>query len=185
MRLNRQIHPTGLEDRQNSDQPIQIALDHHSHHTLTAQPASQQRPSQPVSTAVQLPVSQLPSAIDGRDGFGMSLHLLLEQLVNPAIRQTTPRSSQPFELEVDFLGGQQALPTMLGIQIGGDQLQCCEVITGNPCCGIRIEYIGPVPQSQPELAVASLSVPTRSTVSSERSPSSWVGSSPVGWSPVG
>ena len=73
--------------------------------------------------------------MDGRDGFGMSLHLLLEQLVNPAVRQAPPRSSQPFELEVDFLGGQQALPTMLSIQIGGDQLQCGEVIAGDPCCG--------------------------------------------------
>ena len=86
-------------------------------------------------------------------GVGMSLHLLLEQLVNPAVRQTTPRSSQPFELEVDFLGGQQALPTMLSIQIGGNQLQCGEVIAGDPCCGVRIEYIGPVSQSQRELAI--------------------------------
>ena len=86
-------------------------------------------------------------------GVGMSLHLLLEQLVNPAVRQVPPRSGEPFELEVDFLGGQQALPTMLGIQIGGDQLQCGEVIAGDPCCGVRIEYIGPVPQSQRELAI--------------------------------
>jgi hypothetical protein len=45
MRLDRQIHATSLENRQDGNQPIQIALDHHSNHTLTAQPASQQRPS--------------------------------------------------------------------------------------------------------------------------------------------
>ena len=58
MRLDRQIHPTRLENRKNSGQPIQIALGHHRHHTLTAQPARQQRPSQPVGAGVELPVRQ-------------------------------------------------------------------------------------------------------------------------------
>ena len=43
--------PPALKTAKNSSQPIQIALDHHRHHTLTAQPARQQRPSQPVGTS--------------------------------------------------------------------------------------------------------------------------------------
>ena len=62
----------------------------------------------------------------------MRLHPLLEQLVDPAIRQLPPRPGQPFELKMELLGRQQALPPMLGIQIGGDQLQRGEVITGDP-----------------------------------------------------
>ena len=34
MRLDRQIHATGLEDREHSGQPIQVALGHHRHHSL-------------------------------------------------------------------------------------------------------------------------------------------------------
>jgi hypothetical protein len=57
-------------------------------------------------------------------------HLLLEQLVEPAVRQLPARSGEPVKLEMAFLGGQQALPPMLGIRIGGNQRECGEVIAG-------------------------------------------------------
>ena len=44
MRLDRQIHTTGLEHREHGSQPIQIPLRHHTNDTLAAQPARQQSP---------------------------------------------------------------------------------------------------------------------------------------------
>ena len=60
---------------------------------------------------------------------------------------------------------------MLGVRIGGDQLQRGEVIAGDPGCAVRIEHVGPVPQPQREPSPR-CAIPTRSTVSSaERRPS--------------
>ena len=42
---------------------------------------------------------------------------------------------------------------MLGIRIGGDQLQRREVIAGDPGCAVRIQHLSPIPQSQREPAV--------------------------------
>ena len=162
MRLDRQIHATSLEDRQDGDQPIQIALGHDSHHIFTAQPASQQRPSQPVSASVQLPVGEaLPVmgvAAHSGDAVGMRPNPLLEELVRPHGRQLTPRPNQPFALEVELLSRQQALLSVFGIEISGDQLQRGEVIAGDPGCAVRIQHIGPIPKSQHQ-HVASLRDP--------------------------
>ena len=43
---------------------------------------------------------------------------------------------------------------MLGIKIGGDQLQRRQVIAGDPRCAVRIEHICPIPQPQHKLAIA-------------------------------
>jgi hypothetical protein len=54
---------------------------------------------------------------------------------------------------VEFFGGEQALPSVLGIQIGGDQLQCRQVIAGDPGCAVRIQDVSPILQFQREPAV--------------------------------
>ncbi len=151
MRLDRQIHPTGLEDRKHRSQPIQIALGHHRHHTLTAQPTRQQSPSQPIGTTIELPVRQAAVPAHSGDSLRMSLHLLLEQLMNPAIRQLPPRPGQACQLKIELLRRQQALLLVLSIEIDGHQLQRREVITGDAGCAVRIEHIGPVPQAQYQL----------------------------------
>ena len=52
------------------------------------------------------------------------------------------------ELEVQLLGGQQALALVTGIWIGGDQRERGEVIAGDPGGALRVEHVGPVPQPQ-------------------------------------
>ena len=152
MRLDGQVHATGLEDREDGGHPVQVALGHHRYDTFAAQPPRQQGSSQPVGTGVELPVGQLPVAVHGRDGVRVFRCPLLEQLVEPAVRQLPARSGEPFELEVEFIGGQQALPPMLGIRIGGDQRERGEVISGDPGGAFRVEHVGPVPQPQHEPA---------------------------------
>ena len=102
MRLDRQVHPAGLEDRQHRRHPVQVALGHHRHHALAAQPPRQQRPAQLVRPGVELGVGPLPVAADGRDGVRVRPHPLLEQLVHPAVRQLPARSGQPVELEAEL-----------------------------------------------------------------------------------
>ncbi len=88
----------------------------------------------------------------GRDGVRVPPCPVLEQLVEPAVRQLPSRSGEPFELVVELHGGEQALPPVLGIRIGGYQPERGEVIAGNPGGAGRIEDIGAVPQPQHEPA---------------------------------
>ena len=154
MRLDRQVHATGLEDREDGGHPVQVALGHHRDDAFAAQPARQQGSSQPVGAGVELPVGPLPVAVHGRDRVRVCPHPLLEQLVEPAVRQLPARPGEPFELEVELLGGEQALPPVLGIRIGGDQRERGEVIAGDPGGVVGVERVGPVAQPQHESVVA-------------------------------
>ena len=98
--------------------------------------ASRARASR-LARALSSRVGPLPAAVHGRDGVRVRPHPLLEQLVDPAVRQLPARSGEPFELEVQFLGGEQALPPVLGIRIGGDQRERGEVIAGDPGGAVR------------------------------------------------
>ena len=57
-------------------------------------------------------------AVHGCYGMRMCLHLLLEQLVDAAIWQLAAPPSEPFNLQVAFPGGEQALSLVPGIWIG-------------------------------------------------------------------
>ena len=46
---------------------------------------------------------------------------LFEQLVDSAVRQLPGRAGEPLELELELLGGEQALGLVLSLRIGGDQ----------------------------------------------------------------
>jgi hypothetical protein len=92
--------------------------------------------------------------MDGGDGVRVILHLLLEQLMNPAVRQLPPQPSQPLTLKVEFLRRQQTLQSMLSIRISSDQLQRPQVIAGDPSRAVPIEHLGPIPQPQHQLAIA-------------------------------
>lgn len=70
------------------------------------------------------------------------------------VRQFPVRTGEFFELEVEFLGGEQALPPVPGVRIGGDQRECGEVVTGDPDGAFLVECVGPVPQPQREAAAA-------------------------------
>src|SRR5437867_332700 len=50
------------------------------------------------------------------------------------------------KLDMQFLAGEQALPLVLGIWIGGDQRERGEVIAGDPGDTVRVEHVRPVPQ---------------------------------------
>jgi hypothetical protein len=59
------------------------------------------------------------------------------------------RPGEPSELQIQFLGGQQALP--LGIRIGRDQRECGQVVPGDPAGTAGVEHVRPVshPQHEP------------------------------------
>jgi hypothetical protein len=88
--------------------------------------------------------------VHGRDGVRVCPSSLLEYLVDPAVWQRPARSGEAIELEAHLLGGEQALPRVLGIRIGGDQPERGEVIAGDPGGAVSVEHVGSVPQTQPE-----------------------------------
>ena len=90
-----------------------------------------------LARALSSRVGPLPAAVHGRDVVRVRPHPLLEQLVDPAVRQLPARPGEPLDLEVQFLGGQQALPPVLGIRVGGDQRERGEVIAGDPGGAVR------------------------------------------------
>lgn len=146
--------PCGLEDSEDGGHPVQVALGHHRDDTLAAQPPRQQGSSHPVGARVEFPIRQLLLPVHRGDGIRVSGHPLLEQLVEPVVRQLPAWTGEFFELEVEFLGGEQALPRVLGVRIGGDERERGEVVTGDPDGAVRVERLGPVPQPQHEAAVA-------------------------------
>ena len=154
MRLDGQVHAARLEDRQDGGHPAQVALGHHRDHAFAAQPPRQQGPAQPVGPGVQLPVAPLPVAVHRRDRVRVRPDLLLEQLMEPAVRQLPARPGEPVELEAQFPRRQQALPPVLGVGTGGDQRERGQVITGDPGRAVRVKHVGPVPQPQHQPAAA-------------------------------
>ena len=99
--------------------------------------------------------------------------------MEPAVRQLPARSGQPVELEAELLGGEQALPPVLGVRVGGDQRERGEVVAGDPGGGSprRARRSGTAAAARAGRRAAT--IPTRSTVSSARSPPSPVGSNTV------
>jgi hypothetical protein len=71
--------------------------------------------------------------------------------VEPAIRQLPGRSGEPFELEPELLGGEQALGAVPSLRIGGDQREGGEVVTDNSGGAVRVDHVGPITQPQQEL----------------------------------
>ena len=169
VRLDGQVDAAGLEDREDRRHPVQVALGHHRDHALAAQPARQQRAPQPVGPRVQLPVGPPPVAVHGGDRVRVRPHPLLEQLVEPPVRQLAARAGQPVELERELLGGQQALPVVRGVRLGGDQRERGEVVAGDPGggCPRRARRSGTAAAATSRPSARAM--PTRSTVSSARS----------------
>src|SRR5437879_13505517 len=120
MRLDGEVRATGLEDREDSGHPVQVALGHHSDNAFAAQPPRQQGSRQLIGTAVELPVGPLPVAVHGRNGVRVCPNSLLEQLVDPAVWQLSARSGEAIKLETQLLGGEQGLSRVFGIWIGRD-----------------------------------------------------------------
>src|SRR5207249_1871610 len=96
------------------------------------QPPRQQSSCQLIGMSIELPVRPLNVAVHGRDGVRVCANSLLEQLVDPAVRQPSARSGEAIELEIQFRGGEQALPLVLGIWMAGDERKRSEVIAGDP-----------------------------------------------------
>ena len=108
--------------------------------------------AEPVGVRVELPVGPVPVAVHGRDGVRVHPHALLEQLVEPAVRQLPARPGQPVELEAQLLVRQQARPPVLGVRVGDHQREGGEVVAGDPLGAARVERVGAVPQVQREPA---------------------------------
>jgi len=87
-----------------------------------------QGPGQPVCAGVELGIGPPHAAADGCDVVRVRGRLLLEQLVEPAVRQVPARPGQALDLEPDLIGGQQALPRGVGIRVGGDQPERGDVV---------------------------------------------------------
>ena len=113
--------PPGLEDGEDRSHPVQVAFGHHRDDPSGRSPRASRARAELVGPRVELPVGPLPVAVHGRDGVRVRPHPLLEQLVDPAVRQLPARSGEPFELEPELLGGEQALGSVISLRIGGDQ----------------------------------------------------------------
>lgn len=102
---------------------------------------------------VELPVGPLLLvAVHGRDGVRVHPHALLEQLVEPAVRQLPARPGQPVELVARLLGRQQARPPVLGARVGDHQREGGELVAGDPLGPARVERVGAAVQVQREAA---------------------------------
>jgi hypothetical protein len=88
--------------------------------------------------------------VHGRDGIRVQGHLLLDEFVEPPVRQFPGRSGESDQLVVTLLGGEQALSRVVGVRIGGQQGERGEVVAGDPRGAGPVEDVGPVPQPQPE-----------------------------------
>ena len=124
--------PPALNTADDRGHPVQVALGDHRDHALPAQAPGQQRPADPVGTGVELAVGPLPVAVHRRDRVRVPPDPLLEQLVEPAVRQLATGPGEPLQLEPQLLGGQQALPAVLGVGIRGDQRERGQVVAGDP-----------------------------------------------------
>ncbi len=132
VRLDRQVHPAGLEHRQHRGQPLRGALRDHRHGVLTAQPAGEQGPAQPVGPLIHLLVRPAARAVHHRHRLRMHPHPLLEQLVRPTVRQVTPGSGQLLQLEVQLLRREQALRMVRGVGVGCQLGERRAVVAGDP-----------------------------------------------------
>ncbi len=120
MRLDGQIRAAGLEDREHSGDPVQIALGHHCHDTFPGQPPRQQGSRQLIGMCIELPVRPPSVAMLGRNGVRVYASSLFEQLVRPAVRQLSAGPGEAMKLEMQLLGGEQGLSRVFGIRIGRD-----------------------------------------------------------------
>ena len=150
VRLDGEVYAAGLEDREHRGHPIQVALGHDGDDAFAAEPARQQGPCHLIGAAVELLVSPRRISVHGRDGVRMCTNLLLEQFVDPAVRQLPPRSSETMKLKMPLPAGEQALPLMLGIRIAGDQRKRGEVVVGDPGGAVPMDRVGTRPQPQHE-----------------------------------
>ena len=144
-------HAAGHRCVTDGGHPVQVPLGHHRNDTFAAQPSRQQRSPEPVGTDVELPIGPLLVAEFRRDGVRVRLHPLLEQLMHTTVREVHARSREPLELHVELLGGEQALPAVLGIRIGGDQRERRKVIANDPGRVVGVDHVRPVPQTQYDL----------------------------------
>src|SRR5439155_22241414 len=108
---------TGLEDREHSSHPVQIALGHHAHDAFARQPPRQKGSCQLIGASIELSVRPLCVAVYGRDGVRMGAGSFLEQLVGAALGQISTPCCEAVKLETQLLGGEQALSCVLGIWI--------------------------------------------------------------------
>src|SRR5712664_3550593 len=74
--------------------------------------------------------------------------MLLEQLMDATVWQLSARSGEAMKLEVQLLGGEQALSRVLGIWIGRHQQQRGEVVAGDPGDALRVQHVRLVAQPQ-------------------------------------
>src|SRR5439155_18491326 len=85
-------------------------------------------------------------AVHGRDGVRLCAEALLEQLVDSAVWQRPVRAGETIELEMQLLAGEQALPRVLGIRVGGGPRERCDVIAGDPHGALRVQHVRSVAQ---------------------------------------
>ena len=116
--------PPALKIGEDGGHPVQVALGHHRDDTFAAQPSRQQGSPEPVGTGVELPIGPL---LGRRCSAAMASGCASTRCSNSSCTRRSGRSRQgpasPSSCEVELLGGKQALPAVLGIRIGGDQLQ--------------------------------------------------------------
>ena len=92
MRLDRQIHTAGLENREHRGQPVEVPLGHHADDRFARDAARHQGSGNLIGTTIELAVGELVRAVHGGDGVRTVLGLDLEQLVGPAVGQRATRS---------------------------------------------------------------------------------------------
>ena len=170
VRFERQVAAARLEHADHGGQPLQAALGDHGDHVLAVQPPAVQRPGDLVGVAVQFPVA--PSAVpqDGGDRVGVTAYPLLEQLVEPAVREGAdgPGESSSWRASSARTAGSAGRARRPDRRT--DQGERGEVVAGEPRGGVPgVEHLGPVPQPQ-HRCVAIGRRATRSTVCSVELP---------------
>ena len=134
-----------------------VAIQSRSRSITTATTSSRRSPwasrarASRLARRVELAVRPVPVPVHRRDGVRLYPHTLLEQLVHAAVGQHPVRPVETLELEPELVLGEQALPPVVRVRVGGDQRQRGEVVPGDPGGGLGVEHVGPVAEPEAEL----------------------------------
>ena len=153
MGLNGQIDAPGFKDRDDGGHPVQVALCHHRDYLFPPHAPRQQDAPELVGTGVEFLIGPHLLTAHSGDAIRVRLHLLLKKLVEAIIRQIAARPGQPLDQVVALVGREQALPSVLGIRISGNQRERGQVIPCDSSGARGVEHFRAVTQLQHKLII--------------------------------
>ena len=152
-RIERDVCAAGLEDAETRDDHVERALHADGDERVRPDTEGAQTMRDPVGTAVQLAVCELPFFIEERHCLRRALDLGFEDLRHRA-RRIYARRVVPFHEEAvalgrreDRQGGEPA------VGVGGHPLQQRAVVSRKPLDPLRLEEVAPVVDARPQRPV--------------------------------